>query len=214
MSAETPTGPLAASLRSALLLGIFALAGVALVAGTYQLSHERIAQNQQEQKLRSLHEILADTEYDNDLLADTLRVSAPVIGGNDAESLVYRARQNGRPVAVIMEVVARDGYSGAIHLLVGIYASGEIAGVRVVAHRETPGLGDDIELSRSRWILEFDGKSLRSPASEGWAVKRDGGEFDQFTGATITPRAVVKAVRNALVYVRSNKADLFAGTSQ
>lgn len=198
------------SLRGALLLGIFALIGAGLVAVTWQLTHERIANNQQMYLLRNLHEILAVTEYDNTLHEDTRLVHAPALGGVDGMVTVYRARQGGMPIAVIFEATAPDGYAGAIKLLVGVYTNGEIAGVRVVAHSETPGLGDDIELSRSDWVLAFQGKSLQSPPAGQWAVKRDGGAFDQFTGATITPRAVVKAVRNALLYFRDHRDQLFA----
>ncbi len=203
------SSPVSASLRGALVMGVFAALGAGLVAGTYQLTHSRIAKNEREQLLQGLHEILVHSEYDNDILADTVRVTAPSIGGTDGTMLVHRARKNGQPVAVVMEVTAPAGYSGAIRMLVGIYLNGEIAGVRVVAHRETPGLGDDIDLSRSDWILQFRRKSLDEPAIDAWPVKRDGGACDQFTGATITPRAVVNAVRNALVYFREHKDQLF-----
>lgn len=216
MSAEEPqlSSQLGASLRGAMILGVFALLGAGLVAGTYHFTHERIADNEKELRLRSLHEILSLTEYDNDLLGDTVAVNAPTIGGADGKSVVHRARKNGRPVAIIMEVTAPDGYSGAIQMLVGIYISGDVAGVRVVSHRETPGLGDDIELTRSDWILQLEGKSLDAPPLDAWTVKRDGGSFDQFTGATITPRAVIKAVRNALIYFREHQARLFEAEVQ
>lgn len=215
MSAEDSStkGPLAASLRSAFFLGVFALIGATLVAGTYHMTRAKIAKNEQELRLRSLNEILAPDEYDNDLLSDTVSVDAPAVGGEDGRTMVHRARKDGQPVAVIMEVVAPDGYSGAIRMLVGIYTNGQVAGVRVVSHRETPGLGDDIDLARSNWVLEFEGKSLESPATEAWTVKRDGGEFDQFTGATITPRAVVKAVRGALIFYRTHQTQLLTATT-
>jgi electron transport complex protein RnfG len=123
---------------------------------------------------------------------------------------VYRARLHGEPVALVIAAVAPDGYSGTIRLLVGINVDGSLSGVRVVAHRETPGLGDAIEEERSDWILGFTGKSLQNPPLQKWAVKKDGGAFDQLTGATITPRAVVKAVRQALLYYRDQKDALFA----
>jgi len=116
----------------------------------------------------------------------------------------------GEPVALVIEALAPDGYSGTIRLLVGINIDGSLGGVRVVAHRETPGLGDAIEEERSDWILGFTGKSLQDPPLQKWAVKKDGGAFDQLTGATITPRAVVKAVRQALLYYRDQKDALFA----
>lgn len=209
MSAEESRGAAGIATRSALLLGGFALLGAGLVAVTYNATHERIADNQQRILLQRLNEILPPDLYDNALHEDRIDVVAPTLSGSDSQTTVYRARQGGRPVAVIIEVTAPDGYSGAIHLLVGIRFNGELAGVRVVAHRETPGLGDDIEVARSDWILGFSGKSLRDPPVDQWAVRRDGGVYDQFTGATITPRAVVKAVRNALLYFRDHREQLF-----
>jgi electron transport complex protein RnfG len=117
---------------------------------------------------------------------------------------------DGRPVAAILAPVAPDGYNGAIHLLVGLTADGTITGVRVLSHSETPGLGDRIERAKSDWILQFDGKSLAKPPPEKWAVVKDGGVFDALTGATITPRAVVKALRNTLLYFERHRDELFA----
>jgi electron transport complex protein RnfG len=123
--------------------------------------------------------------------------------------VAYRARRAGQPVAVILRFAAVDGYSGEIGLLAGIEADGRLAGVRVTSHRETPGLGDAIEIGKSDWIRAFDGKSLNAPPAADWAVRRDGGVFDQFTGATITPRAVVRAVRAALEYHERNRDALY-----
>ena len=122
----------------------------------------------------------------------------------------YVAMKNGQPSAVILQAIAPDGYSGAIQLLVGVQADGRVAGVRVVAHRETPGLGDKIELAKSPWIRSFENRSLSDPEASGWAVKKDRGEFDQFAGATITPRAVVGAVHRALQYFAAHKQELLA----
>lgn len=209
MTTEKDSRPVSVALRSAILLGVFAVLGGGLVALTFDLTRDRIADNRQRVLLRRLHEILPSETYDNALHADTLRVSSPLLGPVDQSSTVYRARRNGQPVAVILEVTAPDGYSGAIHLLVGIDTLGRVAGVRTVSHSETPGLGDDIELARSDWVLDFNGRSLEDPPPDEWAVRRDGGVFDQFTGATITPRAVVKAIRNALLYFRDHREQLF-----
>jgi electron transport complex protein RnfG len=134
--------------------------------------------------------------------------------GTDEAVTVYRARREGKPIALVMAPVAPDGYSGAIKLLIGIGYDGTLTGVRVSAHHETPGLGDAIDEERSDWIFGFDGKSLDNPPLDRWRVKRDGGAFDQLTGATITPRAIVKAVKKSLLYYREHRADLFAGTLQ
>ena len=128
--------------------------------------------------------------------------------GQEEAFTVYLAKKNNVVSALIFPVTATDGYSGIIKLLVGINIDGTLAGVRVVSHKETPGLGDAIEIQRSDWILSFNNKSLDNPTGKGWAVKRDGGVFDQFTGATITPRAVVKAVHLSLIYFDRHKKDL------
>ena len=141
-----------------------------------------------------------------------MTVQEPELLGTDETMTVYRARQGTQSVAVLFPVVAPDGYSGDIRLLVGIQANGELAGVRVLNHRETPGLGDAIETRRSDWIKQFAGLSLNAPPASAWKVRKDGGEFDQFAGATITPRAVIKAVRKALVFFEQNQATLFADT--
>jgi electron transport complex protein RnfG len=128
--------------------------------------------------------------------------------------MVYRALKDAKPVALVMSVIAPDGYSGSIKLLVGINTDGTLSGVRAVAHRETPGLGDAIEEQRSDWVQQFNGASLENPPLDRWKVRKDGGDFDQLTGATITPRAVVQAVRNALLYYRQHRETLFATDEQ
>lgn len=201
------------SLKPALILAIFAAGGAVLLAGTHWLTADRIAQEQRRAKLASLYEIVPRASHSNDMLEDTIQVKAPGRLGTPRPVTVYRARRDGEPYAVVMEAVAPNGYGGPIHLLVGIRESGELAGVRVVRHSETPGLGDFIEADKSDWIEQFGGLSLGNPPREQWAVKKDGGAFDQMTGATITPRAVVKAIRNALVYFREHKQALFAQDS-
>lgn len=196
-------------LRTAAMLTLFAVLGAELVSFSYQGTAEQIDRNRRAVLLRSLNSILPPDHYDNDLLNDTLIVFGRGLLGTHKPVTIYRARRNGRPVAVAFMPVAPDGYSGAIKLLVGIYADGTLAGVRVVEHHETPGLGDAIEAKRSTWILGFNGHSLHNPPLEQWKVKRDGGAFDQFTGATITPRTIVNTVKNTLLYVRDNKDALY-----
>ncbi len=202
------------ALRGALFLGLFALVATALVAATHQLTRERIAENERLAVLRGLHEIISPTLHDNDLVRDVVYVTDPELLGDDEPKPVYRARKGGKPVAVIITTVAPDGYGGKIKLLVGIDTQGRILGVRAVSHKETPGLGDAIEPEKSDWILRFTGKSLGDPPEKRWKVKRDGGAFDQFTGATITPRAVVKAVKKALLFYRQHRDTLFQRPSE
>jgi electron transport complex protein RnfG len=198
------------SLITAAILLLFALAGTAMVAYTYDSTRERIAENERATLLRKLHRLIPPQSHDNVLLQDTLQVQNQTLLGTADPVTVYRARLHGEPVALVIEALAPDGYSGTIRLLVGINIDGSLGGVRVVGHRETPGLGDAIEEERSGWILGFTGKSLQDPVLQKWAVKKDGGAFDQLTGATITPRAVVKAVRLALLYYRDQKDALLA----
>lgn len=209
----TQSGFLKSMAVSALVLAAFALIGTALVALTNTLTAPRIVANEKAQRLKAFAELIDPARYDNQLDADTITVRDPGLLGTQDNVLVYRARKNGQPVALLLAVVAPDGYSGNINLLVGINSNGSLSGVRVTGHRETPGLGDGIEVARSDWILGFNGKSIAAPEPAGWRVLKDGGEFDQFTGATITPRAVVAAVFRALQYYRENTEMLFATTT-
>jgi len=205
---DNPTTTRGSILRNSVILGLFAMATVGLIAVTQQGTAERISEAQRRVQLSALNEILPHEQHDNDLLGDSFSVDDyPQLRLSDARD-GYRARQNGEVVAVILPVVAPEGYSGRIDLLVGIYADGSVAGVRAVSHRETPGLGDKVDIGKSQWVLEFNGKSLSMPVPENWAVKKDGGNFDQFTGATITPRAVVKAVYQSLEYFADHRSIL------
>ncbi len=197
-------------LRVGLMLAVFAISATALVAVTEQNTREQIAGNEREALLDALNELVPREDYDNQILQDTLTLPPTQAIGTTAPTTVYRARKNGEPVALVMSAVAPDGYSGQIFLLMGINADGTLAGVRVVNHKETPGLGDKIEAKRNDWILQFAGLSLDNPEKNKWKVKKDGGQFDQFTGATITPRAVVGAIRNGLEYFEANRDKLFA----
>ena len=194
---------------SALFLFLFAIIGSGMVAFTFDSTAEKIAANERRALLRSLNELVPESRYDNDIFNDIVYVYSSELLGTAEPVPVYRARSKGWPVAAVLAPVAPDGYSGSIRLLVAINADGTLAGVRVVQHRETPGLGDAIEAERSDWILGFNRRSLSDPVTERWKVKRDGGDFDQFTGATITPRAVVKAVKEALLYFQAHGQTLF-----
>jgi len=196
-------------LVSGVFLWLFAVVGTTLVAFTEYSTSSAIAENERQLLLRNLYALLPRNRLDNDIAADTRNLPASPLLGTDSATLAYRARLAGEPVAAVFNSVAPNGYNGRIHLLIGIYVDGSLAGVRVVKHAETPGLGDAVEIRKSPWIKGFDGKSLSNPGKSGWQVKRDGGEFDQFTGATITPRAVVKAVHNTLLYYQQNADMIF-----
>lgn len=202
--------PIREMLIAAGLLVAFAVVGAGLVAYTHDSTEDEISANERLYLLRQLNQILPAEAYDNAITEDLTQVRAPEALGSAEALPVYRARRNGEPVAAILTTVAPNGYGGPIKLLVGVRTDGTVAGVRVVSHNETPGLGDPIDAERSDWIRGFTGKSLGQPPVEDWAVRKDGGVFDQFTGATITPRAVVAAVKRTLAFYQRHEAALFA----
>jgi electron transport complex protein RnfG len=201
-------------LRVGLLLGLFAVVATTLVAFTETNTRDQIRENQRQALLSGINALIPHDQYDNAILQDTITLEATEELGTEEPTTVYRARQNGENVAVVLTAIAPNGYSGKIKILVGIYSDGTLAGVRVIEHKETPGLGDKIEAKKADWILQFEGLSLKEPATAKWKVKTDGGEFDQFTGATITPRAVVGAIKGALEYFRTHRDELFAVTEE
>jgi len=195
--------------KNAVILSLFAISTAAALAITNELTIGKVECNKQAALMASLNEVMPHDRHDNDLLADRITVSDPLLGRNGHH--IYRARQDGEPNGAVLEATAPDGYGGNIALIVGVDMQGKVQGVRVVPpHNETPGLGDKIETKKSDWKYGFNGLSLGNPASEGWAVKKDGGQFDSFTGATITPRAVVGAVHRALQYFDANQNNLFS----
>ena len=214
---------------TSVLLAVFFGLGVGFVAYTHQKTAEQIELNRQAVLLGQIMEVLAGEDYDNnpaeapfllpeprslglgEPVLDTAGEPSPAALGRavDAGQAGFRARRDGEVVAVAIPVVTPRGYSGDIRLLVGVDAGGEVLGVRVLQQNETPGLGDKIKADRSDWILAFAGRRLGDPPEEDWKVEKDGGVFDQFTGATISPRAVVGAVRDALAYARRHHAILF-----
>ncbi|HZV97843.1 MAG TPA: electron transport complex subunit RsxG [Methylophilaceae bacterium] len=197
------------ALFTAGILTVFTVIGTAMLAGTFETTKAPIAKSEREAKLQLLAQVLPAELHDNDLLSDAVELPPAELLGQHKVSTAYRARLKGEPSGVILEAVAPDGYSGEIKLLVGIKADGALSGVRVLAHKETPGLGDYIDLAHGNWIKNFDGLSLAKLSAEGWKVKKDGGQFDYMTGATITPRAVVKAVHKALLYFGSQGDTIF-----
>lgn len=197
-------------LSTALLLGGFAVVGTGMVAVTHHETEARIAKNERDYLMRTLNTLVPPDTYDNVLHEDTIEVVDKELLGSPRPLPIYRARKNGKPVAAILTAVAPDGYNGDIKLLVAVRYDGTILGVRVISHLETPGLGDAIDSRKSDWIDGFRGYSLRNPDELGWHVEKDGGIFDQFTGATISPRAVVKAVYNSLKYYDRHREEIFS----
>lgn len=193
------------------LLGGFALLAAALlITGNVSTRHD-IARRQAEDLLRSLAQVLPAARHDNNLLDDTV-----VLTDAAGKPLtVYRAKRAGRITGYAWRTTAQ-GYAGDIELLLGVDQNGELLGVRILAHAETPGLGDKIEIEKDNWILGFNGRSLDNTSAEEWHVKKDGGRFDQFSGATITPRGVVKAVHEGLAYFAAHASEFAAppGTGQ
>jgi electron transport complex protein RnfG len=200
--------------KNSLLLGAFSLVTTALLALTAEFTKDRIAKSEREAQQKALFEIIPGTRHTNDILTETIKVPESAWEGLGLKSGgdIFVARHTDETIAVIIPAVAPDGYSGDIRMIVGINSDGTIAGARIINHHETPGLGDKIELSKNQWILGFNGKSLAEPPATRWKVKKEGGDFDQFAGATITPRAVVNQIRRVLEFVDAHHDELFAKT--
>ncbi|TRW93236.1 electron transport complex subunit RsxG [Candidatus Methylobacter oryzae] len=202
-----------AQLRPKLEFQTGVLAGFALIAsvllGVTNCSTEGTIQRRLDEDLKkSLAEVVPAALYDNDMLQDTMTVASAEYNIGTDETTVYIAKKAGRVSAVCFKFTAPDGYSGAINMIMGIDRDGNILGVRVLSHKETPGLGDKIEVAKSDWILNFAGRSLDNLAPAKWAVKKDGGEFDQFAGATITPRKSVQAIYRGLQLFKAHQSQL------
>jgi len=198
-----------ASFLTAMNLLFFAVIGTALLALTYSLTHDIIAQSEEQEKLKLIAQVLPPGSYDNDLMKDTAMLPDDPLLGNHGETTLYRGRLAGEPSIVVLQAIAPDGYSGKIQLIVAVSRNGQLGGVRVVSHKETPGLGDYIEAAKSHWIDNFTGLSLAIRKDADWKVKKDGGSFEHMAGATVTPRAVIKAVHRALLYVQTHQTELF-----
>jgi electron transport complex protein RnfG len=188
------------------LLAIVALLASAILGYANKETHEVIKQRLAEDLKSSLEEVIPANYYDNDLLQDTLNL----VNQKGTDTKIYLARKDGKVTAVAFMQIATGGYSGDISLMLGIDKDGNILGVRTIAHAETPGLGDKIEVKKSNWILSFNNYSLENLTEKQWCVKKDGGIFDAFSGATITPRAVVKAVHLGLAFFKAHQAELIS----
>lgn len=200
--------------KGGVTLAIIAALCTALVALTYTATADRIEANEQAWLERSLQPALSGLFFDSDVTESMVTIPPPHdLPGTDA-ALVYRVYAEDAPVAALFVVSARDGYAGPIRILIGVEVDGSISGVQVLEHRETPGLGDRVESGKSDWVKQFDGRSLVDPAPAAWAIKRDGGQFDQLTGASVTPRAIVKAIRDTLVYFAENREAIFSAQQE
>ncbi len=196
--------------KSGVTLAVIAAICTSLVAITWQLTAERIETNKREWLERSLQPALAGLFFDSSVTESMLMIPPPHELPGSGTAIIYRVYAGEKPVAALFVVSARDGYAGPIRLLIGIAMDGTVTGVRVLEHRETPGLGDRIETTKSDWVLQFDGHSLQDPEPARWALKGDGGDFDQLTGASVTPRAIVNAIRETLAYFDANRVAVFA----
>jgi len=194
--------------KNSKVLALFAIGCTALVGLVNELTKDKIVAQEQRQLLNTLHAIIEPERYDNNIASDCIMVSSPLLGSDELQT-AYIARNQDDVVALAITTTAPNGYNGNIDLIVGINMDGSVNGVRVLKHQETPGLGDKIEIAKSDWITSFNGKTLLSADDNRWAVVKDNGMFDQFTGATITPRAIVNAVKDTLTYVNTHKDSLF-----
>ncbi len=203
------------ALRTAAILFVFVIIFTALLSGAYQWTKPAIEASALEEKMKLLNEVLPVSSYDNDLLADKLTLPPTAVLGLKEPSTVYRARLAGQPAALIFEAAAPDGYAGKIRLLIALTADGQVVGVRVTQHKETPGLGDYIDPKKDRnkqspWINQFSGLALATTVDRDWKVKKDGGHLAHYSGATISARAVSKAVHRAVQWAATAQDGLFA----
>jgi electron transport complex protein RnfG len=198
------------ALKTAATLTAFALVGTALLSYIFAITRAPIEASEAEAKLALFKQIMPQENFDNDILKHVVQVAPSPLLGNRAATQANIAMLNNQVAGVILEAVAHDGYSGDIKLLIAYRADGAISGVRVLTHKETPGLGDYIDIAHGDWIKAFDNESLAKTPAQQWQVKKDGGKFDYMAGATITPRAVVKAVLKATQYFEENKQSLLA----
>jgi len=200
--------------KSGATLAIVAAFCTSLVALTWQLTADRIEENRRAWLERSLQPALAGLFFDSPVTESMLTIPPPhELPGSDA-AIIYRVYAGETPVAALFVVSARDGYAGPILLLIGIALDGALTGIRVLEHRETPGLGDRIDTAKSDWVLQFNGHSLRNPEPANWAIKSDGGQFDQLTGASVTPRAIIRAIKETLAYFDANRVAVFAAPAE
>ena len=207
------------AMRTAVILFVFVIVFTAVLSAAYLWTKPALEASAAEEKMKLVSEVLPRDSYDNDLLKDTVTVPANALLGIDEPTIAYRARKGGEPSALVIEAVAPDGYAGRIRLVIAVRSDGSIAGVRVTQHKETPGLGDYIEPKKDKnkerpWIRQFDGLRYVDVTDKDWKLRKDGGRFDFIAGATVTPRAVVKAVRKATKFVAENHEQLYASTPQ
>jgi len=203
------------ALRTAIILFVFVILFTSVLAAVYLWTKPALEASAVEEKMKLVDEVLPRSDYDNDLLNDSVMLPPTPALGTDDTTRVYRARKNGVPVALVFEAAAPDGYAGKIRLIAAVRSDGSLAGVRVTQHKETPGLGDYIEPKKDKnkarpWITQFDGLSYAAVTDKEWKVKKDGGRFDSVAGATVTPRAVVKAMRKATKFIAENQTQLYA----
>ena len=200
--------------KSGVTLAVIAAVCTSLVAVTWKFTEERIEINKKAWLERSLQPALAGLFFDSSVTESVMTIPPPHDLPGSAAAVIYRVYAGEEPVAALFVVSARDGYAGPIRLLIGISMDGTLTGVRVLEHRETPGLGDGIDTTKSDWVLQFDGHSLRDPVPARWSIKGDGGQFDQLTGASVTPRAVIRAIKETLNYFDANRVAVFAALDE
>lgn len=197
-------------MKNAVILGIFALLSTGLISGTYLLTQDTIAEQGNKQLVKRLNQVITLESHDNDLTQSCQLIQDQDALGTSEPLSLFIATQKGKLTGGAIEAIAPDGYSGDIKILVGFDKDANVSGVRILRHQETPGLGDKISKRITNWVDAFIGKKPSDENDPTWAVKKDGGEFDQFTGATITPRAVVKAIKKASLYYQKHQDELLS----
>lgn len=195
---------------NAKILAIFAIACTALIGLVDLFTKDRIIAQEEQHLVKTIANIITPESHDNLVTQTCIIIEHEALGSTPQKA--YLATKDSTPIAAAITTTAPDGYNGNIFLLIAVNYDGSVSGVRTLKHNETPGLGDKIEVKKSNWILSFSQKKILEENDRRWAVVKDGGMFDQFTGATITPRAVVNAVKRTVIYFNNNKETLFNAT--
>ena len=182
---------------------------ITVLSVTRHLTADQIERNEQAWLEAQINVLVPAAMRDNDLLKDRTTMTAPEFFASDSPAIIYRARRNGLPVAAVIRSITNEGYGGPIELLVAVNYDGEVMGVRILSHHETPGIGNVFELPQSHWLQQFTGRSLQNPSEAGWDVHKSGGQFEQFTSATITPHAIIKAVQHTLDFYQHRRDEIY-----
>ncbi len=199
--------------KNAFILALFAMASTVLVSIVHQLTKDKIASEVERVMNQRLNKLVSPDSYNNSPSSDCILINNHSRLNQVSIHKIHRMRKDSKPIALVFSSTAHNGYSGDISLLIALSEQNRLLGVEIIDHRETPGLGDKIDSNKSHWLQQFENVELKTISDNRWRVKKDGGDFDALTGATITPRATINAIYQTILYFEEYKPDLFSQTS-